>query len=618
MGGKSKTYRDIKAQPIYNDDANLYSYELIRMFASVGTIDPVMFTRSMIDASKRYFNTKYLEKLGVAVEIIAEYEEITIEKIFENIYDRIGTTPVKTILYFGAYEDMNGNPVIMRASRLKEYFESNYETETAHSHTFTDSFNFHVFRQGESYQWCERPFCKNIYPNDIHKTLFGSDDASETIDTITYLYHATGSDTGYMIADPIQMDGLTRVLMDEYRHDGAVWQPTHNQAWITIPEDRRTLYAIKYSYRNDGDCYEPTSCSPNPNGWTSELYFEWKENIQPEVHNTHSMIIPIKNNFSFVSTDKYQRIVMSSYGFDIDDFRDNLSDPDIKAAFISYSSDLDEPNPIVKEYGERLYSADFGANTVKISNDYYAMIYDTGKTDDGSEYLTNIEFNGHTFAIPDDQRMYILPLEPINKISFTDRYDFIQRDLCLWGNVENEVHLKWYQTGFFKFVFMVVSVGIAFLTGGTTAAMLAMMGQVIGTIAVSIFGKEVGQIVALAFSLVSPTNIGTTINISTQQILTMIKQHWFDILIGLTNMVAKAIIGEKQKAIAGEYREVVEDTQNMQKQLDEMRGRYLYAPLRAYDDYYAMMYEEPYRFTDSQMYNPLQGLSNMTTIGAFQ
>jgi len=639
-GGKEKTYSDIHSSQIYDQGDNLYTAELIRMFASMGGIFPAAYTKSMIDASTKYFNVNYLEKLGVTCRVNVPIKTIMNENVIEGVSDRLGFKPAFTAILVCVMNDIDGNAFTMRAERLKAYFENEFEVDTSVTVSFTETHEVQI--KDETFSapictgTCPSGASVDFYGTDLHTAILGTNQAVITISTDTNLYHETDALLGYTFADPIQMNGLTEVLMDEYEKveddEGNVsWEPTDNQIWKTVPEDTRTLFFVRAAYRDDTEC---TVCQAddtpvvNPDGWSVYDGAFFRDELRWSPRELSALVLPIKDDFKFASTDKYQRLLMNSYGFKEDDFRDSLSDENIKAALMTYATAIEngqliETDELLRKYFLYMYTTENGKTEVNINHDLYDIRYGTGKTtcdetgNCDTTYISQIIFDGDVFDIEDGQHLYMMPLEPLLEIPFKDRYDFLKRDMCLFANTEITVKLKWYQTGFFKFVFTIVSIGFALFTGGATAAAWTAASMIVGHLATQLFGEQIGMVVGILFGTLKIAGGSLRIGFDSNRMLDNILDNWFDLAIGSIGKVSQSIVKSEMKSLQKEIETITEETKEAREELEEVADRYLYIPLAQYDDYYDTLYNGYRTLYSEAMYDPYIGIRASTQIGAF-
>jgi hypothetical protein len=135
VGGKTKTYRDVSAQHIFDPTDDLFKKDLLRQYAVYGAIYPYEFMVSLLDSSGKYTNIHFLKAMGVIVEAEATVKAVTLNEVKEYVDDTYPHT-INIPLYF-ADKDLSGTSVILDALRLKQWLESLYTADTTFIRTFS-------------------------------------------------------------------------------------------------------------------------------------------------------------------------------------------------------------------------------------------------------------------------------------------------------------------------------------------------------------------------------------------------------------------------------------------------------------------------------------------------
>ena len=208
-----------------------------------------------------------------------------------------------------------------------------------------------------------------------------------------------------------------------------------------------------------------------------------------------------------------------------------------------------------------------------------------------------------------------------NKMSFNLLCDVIEQSMSLAVYTKVTVKKKWYQSGFFKFVTIVVIVVIAYFTGGAALALLGpVMGVVVaGAIYLSalmtiitmvtgtsfgLFGTVVGIIAAVGGGYASLLNSGATV----MQTVMFTASQVLNLVSEVNNLLFTMKMGSKAKdyenrlkeqeaekeKLADEYEKLHEnqgfivDMFNNFKSLDDVDNYYNMA-VGDFDSYYLML-----------------------------
>jgi hypothetical protein len=303
---------------------------------------------------------------------------------------------------------------------------------------------------------------------------------------------------------------------------------------------------------------------------------------------------------------------MSQYVFDIDDFKESLSAEEIKHAFMTYSNKLEnEEIPEVKEAMENLYGPPTARTNIEITGDYYTVKYIASKSslpgDEDQEelmpgYKYQIVIDGYEFDLDTEESgdgLWLIPLETMTHVPLKKKYNFINRNMTIWGNMEKTVHLKWYQTGFFKFISMLVGLAFAFFTGGMTAVALTLggymltmaLGKLLGPL-----GQIIGSIVMMGFS---PTGTWSFTNM-----ITKMMDNFFKLLLNFGKAIMNMAFQGKYSALTSELEVLTDETEEMTDTLNELIKPSIFMPLDSLGNQYDMMYKLPFAAYDESAYNP--------------
>ena len=622
MGGKTKNYYDLQAQTIYAQDENLYRIELLREFASYQDILPPQFTTTMLNAINKYLSAPVLKAFDMAATLTAVSQYITMSSMASEIRRRTGHPVVAPYTYDAV--DISGDPISGRMKKAVDYLEETYDVNTSFTRSFCEAYTFAVRNENSiGYEDCMDKYRYFTSLDVFHLMHSGSTfDASICIDS--HLYSSDNGTTWWAVHEPEDFSS-NKILMDEMQWDGSQWVPTGTTKYVSIPVDSRTVIFSRYAYRNDYDsvlcdCITGYDCWLNPNGWYEDQMLLYKEDIVTESDSRTVFVIPLKHGGGFVSTKNYQKVIMNQYGFKYDDFYDSLSNEDISEAFISYSTNnKDNENQAVKDAITALYGKPGSWYHVSVRHDMYTIDYYQEVVEDLSGYddpeiFHKIEVNNHAFTIDDSRgRALMVPVEVVKELSFQEKYDFIKMDMCIWGYVHQTVHLKWYQTGFFKFVMMVVAIAFTMFTMNPGILQAASVMLTIASPALSkALGSEAAAIIGfVTMAYLSPGSFTGYLdsfqkNLASNiyKIATNIGEMWF-------KSYMKQEMGQVRKQLTQYQREEEE----MRKTMEEMTKPYLYIPLAGYDSFYDNAINLPYKIYSDASYDQLGMLNRSLMTG---
>jgi hypothetical protein len=204
------------------------------------------------------------------------------------------------------------------------------------------------------------------------------------------------------------------------------------------------------------------------------------------------------------------------------------------------------------------------------------------------------------FEIDETANMYIVPLPDFTKMTIIERYEFIRDAFSLFGNMEQTINLKWYQTGFFRLVTIMTSIIAAMFSGGSALALLAGS-TAMSKIAYGLFGEKGAFAVSIAFILISGGMAIGSGSLSGQKLLLA------SLDFGSKFMSAYTTLATQQ--IRADIADIETETEDMEDELHDMQSDALYMPLKQYSMYYDNLYSIPYSIYDDANYDMLGQLN---------
>jgi len=571
--GKEETYIDLQASAIFDSGDNLYSKELVRLYGIYKKIDPVTFTKDMINASRKYFSPELFEALGVGVKNKAAVTVVSDAAMYAHINSKYGYD--NTVLFYYSSAQADGTPIKSDPFKIEKYLSENYTVDQSFSRTFIDTISMRV-----------KAISANQCPTDglkVWQDYFGYS-SPDTIDiaTDTYAYEINPGEW-YSVKDGIigteELTGkwvITMVLLDDN------WQETTTEIIVNIPEDFRTLNISRYAYTSD--------CS----GWQlKDPFLYYKADIIGEAYTYRFFIFPIKDDGQFVETPAYQDVLLNDFGLGNGALEESLADSRIEKALITYSVEFDY-SPFLP-YFKNVYGTNGNRNEVVFYTPHYNIRYYDQYNADNSSGTYMINMDGHTFTAQ-GRNVAMVPVDIMNDFTMPEMYTFLRDMLRIWGNTSETVKFKWYQTGFFKFLMLVVTVAIAAFTGQWELVGLAVGLQ----IGMKVFGEvlppELMAIVAIAAAIYTLdfSSIG----------------NGFATLANLTNNVSQVYFIQNQQDMLKQIETTKEMAKAEAEVLKEMQNEILYIPIDSYSSYFTTMYDTLYNSYDG-MYDSMFNFDRM-------
>jgi hypothetical protein len=212
---------------------------------------------------------------------------------------------------------------------------------------------------------------------------------------------------------------------------------------------------------------------------------------------------------------------------------------------------------------------------------------------------TSYDVDGKTDNLESDDKAVYIPVvsEVLNKLPFKDYMYIVSKSLQLLVLTRVKVKVKWYQSGFFKFVMTVVSVVVAFYTGGAGAALFSMVLS-IGVQSGLITGElaSIISIVMIAYGGWNAVTSNAANGIRTLAIASTLVQT-----ASLANQISISGFGgkggklEELRSESEKTQSELEDTQNLVDEVNDSTRQAIIPPgitHRYADTYYAMAYGE--------------------------
>jgi len=545
MGGsKTKTYTDLQSQALFDEQNDLMSKEMVRIFALNKTIDSKVFNKSMLLASQKYYAAEKFDALGIASEIVGAVKEITEYGVTSYLSGKVDSPEV---FYFSS-KDVNDNAIALLALKIKQQLETSYNTDTSYEKVYSYSYTNEI-----------------KYNVDDYNTLVGNSVPEEiTIDIVTNKYEINTNEWYQLYNDNITGNNVSMELLDK---DDL---PTGTIIQVSIAEDNRTIYACNYSYDDSGT----TTLADG-------TYF-FKDDIIAEASEWHFLMLPLKDEGEIINDAGYVKAVLNDFGLGNGALDESLANNDIKRSLISHSTSLDDTD--YADIIEEVYGADGNRKDVTLQTDYYNILYHNvtriehygeGESDVIIEYKISIDDN--EFYL-DGKYVMMLPLEELRKEPMNIRYKHIKDTLRIWANTSVTVHLKWYQTGFFKFLTIIIAAVISVITENPTALLWAIGAPIVLGLISKIFGPEVAAIVAIAY-IAFTFDFSKATNIET-----------FSTVANIANQMSQVYFTIESKSINKDLNRISEEDKAAHKAISEMKRQAIYMPFDSYSSYYDGMY----------------------------
>jgi hypothetical protein len=285
MGSKTETYIDIGTTALFKEDDDAFKKELLRIFALTKRIDPAAYIKTMIFDINFFFNTKALEKHGLAIKGDLKSEEFTEDDADYYIKNKYGYYPERSKVYA---RDENGVVITGESQFIPQYLDLLYNKNNEVSATITETYSLVDVNEDWYYNKVvtDVEFSGKVYKYDLNNdgVYWGLDSYERNDDGSYKLYFKNDS--------------------DETRE-------------ITTPIDKRIFYII--AFRIDGSYY-----------YEEDIYgYEMvpSSDVRTTISNRTALVITVKKDGQYLGDERYKKAVLSKFGL-VKDFEENIMQED--------------------------------------------------------------------------------------------------------------------------------------------------------------------------------------------------------------------------------------------------------------------------------------------------
>ena len=464
MGSKTEIKSDLFATRMLDEEHGLYGKELARIFAQTLDMSPKAMLPAVLNDSNMFFNEAVFETMGASTKIEMSVGKLTDESVLAHIKQNIDPEASEIVaVSYGV------SPSIMK---VYDFLNSTLPSNNSCTQHFYE--NLTLTQPGHYYV---------DYPTwEYEGKNCGVVSGEGTNGVSPYLWIYQNGD-------------YKKTKFKLFEHDGACG---HNgtEHEIELPEDNRTVIAIEYKA-----------------GSATRYTYAFTEGMIREEHSDYTgLMLLMKKDFEVPESDKYRKFLYNRFGLGTEgpppeegeeeqpSLEDSIADAEnLKDAFITYSCSKND-----EEFGALVSEIYAMGNEVKctgeINFEYEARQDAQGLTkyfiifEHGMFSPEKVDENG------EDMYLYMMPIEELRTLSLPRKFKAYNKMFCMWGYSEVEVEIKWYQTGFFRFIMMIVGAILAFLTFGVAGLIMYGLMQ-IGMKLLALIDPRLAAIVGLVVGL---------------------------------------------------------------------------------------------------------------------
>ena len=538
MGSKTEIITKVSVTNLFDSKDDLFSKELVRTYALTKSIEPTVMLKSMILNLSSFFNNKMFEKFGVLAKGTLVSSKVTEDTIQQQL-------PSGSNIDYYLSIDSNGNPFLGAIHTIKQYLDENYTYDDSYTQTISETYTV----------------------NNENVTV------NETI----YKYQVNSSSTDYYKYDSYTTndDGSYHLKMINENDDTDI-------VYVDTPIDTRVYYLVEYLYN-----------------------YQYLYTLIPDSdillvtdYSRDAFVLGLKKDGNDISNNKYKKTVMMKFGLGKkgeDDFEKNILDnSQIKDAFLTYSVQYDSNK--YNEIINQIYGNPSDLRSVKYEGQDFTIIY---------KYLKNTNHNNTTIymvSIINDNKLgagdytdsvihVIIPTDFITKNrTIREKYDALKDMLSLFARSEVKIKKKWYQTGFFGFVFKIASVAFAIFTGNPELVLISIGAEIAINVLIKNPTLKLIANIILAIAIMAK---GKLVNVSK-----ISKINWAKLLLNTTQKLFMVENQQKVRKVYSQIQQMNKQTEDMYKTIQQIKKQAIYNPLSLNDFYYNAMYELPYRQFD--------------------
>ena len=544
MGSKTETVTKVSVTNLFKSDDDLFVKEMVRTYALTKSIEPTVMLKSMILNLSSFFNNKMFEKFGVLAKGSLVSSTITENTIQQQL-------PSGSTINYYVTIDENGNAIVGTIYTIKQYLDENYTYDDSYTQTISETYTV------------TDPTNNNNEDVTVNETIYKYQVNSSSTDYYKYDSYTTNDDGSYHLKMINENDDTDIVYVD-------------------TPIDTRVYYLVKYSYNNkilytlipDSDALLVTDYSRD------------------------AFVLGLKKDGNDIANDKYKQVVMMKFGLGKkgeDDFEKNILDnSQIKDAFLTYSVQYDSSK--YNEIINQIYGNLSDLRSVKYEGQDFTIIY---------KYLKNTNHNNTTIymvSIINDNKLgagdytdsvihVIIPTDFITKNrTIREKYDALKDMLSLFARSEVKIKKKWYQTGFFGFIFKIASIALAIATGNPELVLISIGAEIAINVLIKNPTLKLIANIILAIAIMAK---GKLVNVSK-----ISKINWAKLLLNTTQNLFMVENQRKVRKVYSQIQQMNKQTEDMYKAIQQIKKQAIYNPLSLNDFYYNAMYELPYRQFD--------------------
>ncbi len=456
MGSKTKTVSDLQAVNMFENEDNLFSQELIRIYARTGTLDASRLLPPLLNDSITFFNDIVFETMGATIDLemnILEYTDDAILSYVQTI------DPTATEVTGNGMVDSNDTPVDGDILKIKDLLAASYTPVSGYGQTlyqtltFTTTGNYEVVYS--AYDVIGETLTVDVENNSpVTRT-------SPTTEQVEV--RMTNADTAAVV-------------------------------WVEIANDVRSVIAIEYL-----------------SGATVNRMYAFNSDMIGEAETQTGFLLLMKKDFSMVGDPEsserkflYSRFGLNAKDKDGNTLEDSLDVAEMKDAFLTYATDRydDEFGYLVNRY--------YTGSDVTVVGDI-SFLYSTSMGIGGSGTEYQIEYDGVWYdtdqADADGRWMpfYIIPLEAIKTMPMHQRFEVYNKMFSMFVFSQTEVEVKWYQSVWFRAVMMIVAIVLSVVTAGmsVSTAVAMQVAMTIGGYILSLIDPRIMAVIGIVVAIIS-------------------------------------------------------------------------------------------------------------------
>jgi len=328
------------------------------------------------------------------------------------------------------------------------------------------------------------------------------------------------------------------------------------------------------------------------NGGTTYYRYVFTEDYKVDTIDKYGFIFDRMKNDGQTKPDREAKHHMYKYGTNQRSFSDAYENDELKDLFYTFCGRADD-DEVISFYESLGIEAEVGVDPAyggeELSPTFsldlgFGDLVEIYKISNG---VWEMRYNGQIVKDEDGNNIVALPIEFFRRKKMVDKYIAVKKYMGMLSLSQKEVKLKWYQTGLFKFIIVIVAFVWGAFTGDFEWFVNMLVSQAVSAVLMSIFkGSIFVNILSVLYSIYNLDFSNITSASS---------------MLAILNIATKIVSTYSQYTVGNlrdEASEISDEEKELRDQLNEYKKQYLYSPLGEYSRIREIPYNAIYNSYD--------------------